>query len=84
MSRKYDRQYHINKKALEIIEDPYTLFMLGSKLIRKKPKLMPRFVWKALLYVALAPSTRKTHGDVDNKRLTHELSDTSNNNRQDT
>ena len=47
MSRKFDRQRHINQKALEIIQDPYTLFMLGSKLIRKKPKLVPRFDWNA-------------------------------------
>ena len=51
MSRKFDRQLQINKKALEIIEDPMTLFYLGKKIFRPKPKLMPRFMWKALLWI---------------------------------
>ena len=28
--RKYDRKFQVNEKALETIEDPMTLFMLGS------------------------------------------------------
>jgi hypothetical protein len=59
MSRKYDRQLQVNRKALKIIQDPATLYHLGSKLIRKKPKLVPRFIWKALLYVVLAPATKE-------------------------
>jgi hypothetical protein len=64
MSRKFDRTLNINKKALEIIEDPVTLHYLGTKLIRRKPKFMPRFVWKFFLFVVLAPSTRKIPPDV--------------------
>jgi hypothetical protein len=60
MARKFNRQYQINKKAVEIMEDPATIHYLGSKIIRRKPRLMPRFVWKALLFVVLAPSTRTT------------------------
>jgi hypothetical protein len=60
MSRKFDRTITINKKVRDILEDPATLHYLGSKLIRRKPRLMPRFVWKLFLYVVLAPSTRKT------------------------
>jgi hypothetical protein len=59
MSRKHDQTFRINQKVLEIIEDPMTLFYLGKKLIRPKPKLMPRFVWKALLFVVLAPGTKE-------------------------
>jgi hypothetical protein len=46
MSRKTERSLVINAKVLEIIEDPATLHYLGSKIIRRKPRLMPRFVWK--------------------------------------
>jgi hypothetical protein len=59
VSRKYDRQRKINEKALEIIQDPYTLFMLGSKLIRKKPKYCPRFVWKGLLWMVMTPESKE-------------------------
>ena len=49
-------------KALKLpkskIKDPATLYHLGSRLIRKKPKLMPRLVWKMFLFIVLAPSTR--------------------------
>jgi len=59
MSRKYNRTLQVNKKVLEIIQAPETLFHLGSQLIRKKPKLMPRFMWKALLRIVLAPAAKK-------------------------
>jgi hypothetical protein len=59
LDRKFDRQYQINKKAIEIMEDPATIHYLSTKIIRRKPGLMPRFVWKAFLYVVLAPSTRE-------------------------
>jgi hypothetical protein len=59
MARKFNRQLQINKKAIEIMEDPATIHYLSTKIIRRKPRLMPRFVWKALLYVVLAPSTRE-------------------------
>jgi len=60
MSRKFNRQLQINKKAIEIMEDPGTIAYLAGKLIRKRPKRMPRIVWKLLLLIVLAPSTRKT------------------------
>jgi hypothetical protein len=59
MSRKFDRQLRINEKALEIIQDPYTLFMLASKLIRKKPKYVPRFIWKGLLSIVMTPESKQ-------------------------
>jgi hypothetical protein len=59
MSRKFDRQRKINEKALEIIQDPYTLFMLGSKIIRKKPRFVPRFMWKGLLWIVMTPESKK-------------------------
>jgi len=60
MSRKFDRTLNINKKVVEILEDPNTMYYLSRKLIRRKPKYMPRLVWKGLLLIVLAPSTRKT------------------------
>jgi hypothetical protein len=48
MSRKFDRQLQINRKALQIIEDPATLHYLGSQLIRRKPRLMRRFCLEAI------------------------------------
>jgi len=59
MSRKFDRQLQINQKVRDILEDPNTLMYLGSRLIRKKPKIMPRFVWKALLSIVLAPPAKE-------------------------
>jgi hypothetical protein len=58
MSRKHLQAFKVNQKVLEVIEDPATLHYLASKIIRRKPKLMPRFVWKAFLFVVMAPSTR--------------------------
>jgi hypothetical protein len=59
MSRKYDRQLQINKKVIEVLEDPATTHYLASKLIRRKPKYLPRIIWKGLLFLVMAPSTRK-------------------------
>lgn len=59
MSRKHSRAMQLNKAMLDMMEDPATIHYLSTKIIRRKPRLMPRFVWKALLYVVLAPSTRK-------------------------
>ena len=61
MSRKFDRQLNINRKVVEILEDPNTMHYLARKLIRRKPKLMPMFLWKGLLLIVLAPSTRQKH-----------------------
>jgi hypothetical protein len=61
LSRKFDRTLQINKKVVEILEDPNTMHYLSRKLIRRKPKLMPWFLWKGLLLIVLAPSTREKH-----------------------
>jgi hypothetical protein len=59
MSRKFDRQFQINRKVLDVLEDPYTMHYLAAKLIRKRPKYLPWLIWKFFLFVVLAPSTRK-------------------------
>jgi hypothetical protein len=59
MSRRYDRTLQVNKKVLGILNDPATIHHLSTLLIRRKPRLMPRFLWKAFLFVVMAPSTRK-------------------------
>jgi len=59
VSRKYDRTKRLNLAVRDIIEDPATLHYLGSKLIRRKPELMPRFIWKFFHFVVMTPSTRK-------------------------
>jgi hypothetical protein len=59
MSRKHDRAKKLNAAVIEMMEDPATIHYLATKIIRRKPRLMPRFVWKAFLFVVLAPSTRK-------------------------
>jgi hypothetical protein len=46
MSRKFERTKKINQKVVEILEDPNTMHYLAKQLIRKKPKLMPWFLWK--------------------------------------
>lgn len=61
MSRKHDRTLMVNQKVVEILEDPNTMHYLARKLIRRKPKLMPMLLWKGLLLIVLAPSTREKH-----------------------
>ena len=61
MSRKHDRTMMVNNKVVEILEDPNTMHYLARKLIRKKPKLMPWFLWKGLLLIVLAPEAKKKH-----------------------
>lgn len=51
----------VNQKVVEILEDPNTMHYLARKLIRRKPKFMPMFLWKGLLLIVLAPSTREKH-----------------------
>lgn len=57
MSRKTDRHFQINKKVLEIIENPATIHYVAMKIIRPKPRLMPRFIWRALLSIVMHPDT---------------------------
>lgn len=59
MSRKFDRTRKVNDKVLDILNDPATIHHLSTLLIRRKPRYMPRFVWRAFLFVVMAPSTRK-------------------------
>ena len=61
MSRKFDRTLNINRKVVEILEDPNTMHYLARKLIRKKPKYFPWFIWKGLLLIVLAPAAKKKH-----------------------
>lgn len=61
MSRKHDRTLMVNRKVVEILKDPATMHYLAQKLIRKKPKLMPWFLWKGLLLIVLAPEAKKKH-----------------------
>jgi hypothetical protein len=58
MSHKFDRTLRINQKVVEILEDPVTIHYLSRKLIRRKPKYLPRLLWKLLLLIVLAPATR--------------------------
>jgi hypothetical protein len=62
MSRKYDRTKKLNLPVRDILEDPATLHYLGTKLFRKKPKLMPRLIWKFFLFVVMAPATSSLNG----------------------
>lgn len=59
MSRKFDRTMMVNQKVVEILEDPNTMHYLARKLIRRKPKLMPWFLWKGLLLIVLAPEAKQ-------------------------
>jgi hypothetical protein len=61
MSRKFDRTLTINRKVVEILEDPATMHFLAKKLIRRKPKLMPWFLWKGLMLIVLAPEAKTKH-----------------------
>jgi len=61
MSRRYDRTMRVNQKVVEILEDPNTMHYLTRKLIRRKPKYLPWFLWKGLLLIVLAPEAKKKH-----------------------
>jgi hypothetical protein len=67
MSRKFNRTLQINQKVLDILEDPATLRYLGTKLIRRRPRYWPRFIWKFFLFVVLAPSKRETPSQKQNE-----------------
>ena len=45
MSRKFDRTKQIQLKAFEVITDPEVM----ARLFKKRPKWMPRFVWKIVV-----------------------------------
>lgn len=69
MSRKQKKRYSliqlkINTEVVRILEDPATMHYLAAKLIRKKPKAMPRILWKALMRFVLAPG----HKEADEQR----------------
>ena len=59
MSRRFDRQMKINQAVADIMQDPQTMYFLAGKLIRRKPKYLPLFAWKALLSIVLAPTAKK-------------------------
>lgn len=59
MARKFDRQLKINTEVAKVLQDPMTLHYLAAKIIRKRPKYMPWFIWKALLLIVLAPDAKK-------------------------
>ena len=49
----------INEKVIEIMSDPQTLHYLAARLIRRRPKYMPWWMWKAFLWVVLAPPAKE-------------------------
>ncbi len=59
MSRKHDRKEMVQRKVIAILNDPMTIHYLTNRLVRRKPKWMPNTVWKYLLYLVIAPSTRQ-------------------------
>lgn len=61
MSRKFDRTFQVNKKVVEILNDPYTMQFIAGKIIRKKPKYMPWWMWKGLMLFVLAPEAKQKH-----------------------
>jgi hypothetical protein len=61
MSRKHDRTMMVNQKVVEILQDPNTMHYLAKKIIRRKPKYMPWFIWKGLLLIVLAPEAKQKH-----------------------
>src|SRR5450631_2313095 len=61
MSRKFDRAKKLNTAVLAILEDSATTQHLASKIIRPKPRPMPRFLWKAFLLMVVEPETRANH-----------------------
>lgn len=59
MSRKHEQQKRINQGIADFLESDEAIRYLAGKLIRRKPKLMPRFVWRCFLFVVMEPGTRK-------------------------
>jgi hypothetical protein len=61
MSRKYDRTLQVNRRVLEILNDQGAINYLSQKLIRRRPRYFPRFLWRILLSFVLAPDTKQPH-----------------------
>jgi hypothetical protein len=45
MSRKYDRTFQVQRKAMEILTNPEVM----NRLFKRKPRWMPKFVWKIVV-----------------------------------
>jgi hypothetical protein len=45
MSRKFDRQYQIQQKVVEVMSDPG--FM--NAIFRPRPRWFPKFLWRMLV-----------------------------------
>ena len=56
-------QLVINEKVMQVLEDPATMHYLARKLIRRKPKYFPWLLWKALLWIVVAPASKKHPND---------------------
>jgi len=59
MSRKYDRTLQVNRKVMEILDDPGTIHYIARKIIRPRPRFFPKILWRLLLSIVMAPETRK-------------------------
>jgi len=49
----------INQQVADILQDPQTFLYLAGKIIRRKPKYLPWFIWKAALSLVLTPFAKK-------------------------
>ena len=45
MSRKYDRSLKVQREAMTILTNPEVM----ARLFKKKPRWMPKFVWKIIV-----------------------------------
>lgn len=58
MSRKFDRTAQINARVREIFRNPVAMDYIRSRVIRKKPRYIPLFLWKLILLWIIAPNNK--------------------------
>ena len=68
-------QMVVNQKVLDIIEDPDVIEYIVRKLMTRRPWPVPWRLWKALLWIILAPATKEEAKEtvLDKLRIVAEL-----------
>ncbi len=60
MSRKYDRTHKLNMAVKSTIDDPQFIGALARAMTKKKPRWMPRPLWKLVFNLVIDFPVRQT------------------------
>jgi hypothetical protein len=60
MSRKYDRTHKLNMAVKSTIDDPQFIVAMARAMTKKKPRWMPRLLWKVLFNLVIDFPVKQT------------------------